>query len=299
MTSDINGTVIALQGNAVQAGTLNSVDDGYVLTWNNVNNQWEAKAPVGLKSQTFTSSGTWVCPANVFNVWITGWGGGGGGGGGCGNTIDAFGGGGGGAAVKTISVTTVIPGASYNVIIGGGGNGATGIISTGAQSRGTVGSPTTFGSILTALGGGGGSGDSNTHAGANFTFGGLNSPNVPSFYNYSALNDWESQHNIGSGGVGSNCGNHATDGMPQEAYVGGTKGTNQTYGGAGGGGGAGPDGNGANGGQPGNGAVGGNGSNAAANSGAGGGGGGGTTSNNSGGNGGNGGSGQLTIAWVG
>jgi hypothetical protein len=39
MTTDINGTVIAIQGNAVEAGTNGSAQDGYVLTWVNADNQ--------------------------------------------------------------------------------------------------------------------------------------------------------------------------------------------------------------------------------------------------------------------
>ena len=99
MTSDItNALVVAIQGNAVKAETEGSAQDGYVLTWKNSNNQWEAKPSVGLQSQTFTSSGTWTCPKNVFNVWLTGFGGGGGGASGSGST---GGGGGGGSASGT------------------------------------------------------------------------------------------------------------------------------------------------------------------------------------------------------
>jgi hypothetical protein len=35
--------VIALQGNAVASGTLNSLDDGYALTWVNSAGKWEAQ----------------------------------------------------------------------------------------------------------------------------------------------------------------------------------------------------------------------------------------------------------------
>jgi hypothetical protein len=35
MTTDINGTIIGIQGNPVVAETLGSLEDGYVLTWDN------------------------------------------------------------------------------------------------------------------------------------------------------------------------------------------------------------------------------------------------------------------------
>ena len=35
MTSDINGTVVAIQGNPVVEETLGANQDGYVLTWDN------------------------------------------------------------------------------------------------------------------------------------------------------------------------------------------------------------------------------------------------------------------------
>ena len=39
----VSATVTKLQGNAVQSGTLGSSQDGYVLTWVNADNAWEAK----------------------------------------------------------------------------------------------------------------------------------------------------------------------------------------------------------------------------------------------------------------
>jgi hypothetical protein len=43
-----NPTVIALQGNKIQSGTLGSLQDGYILTWKNSDGYWEAKpAPSG------------------------------------------------------------------------------------------------------------------------------------------------------------------------------------------------------------------------------------------------------------
>jgi hypothetical protein len=52
LSGDVTGTitsntVVALQGNAVRAQTLSSVDDGYVLTWHNTNSYWEASPSFG------------------------------------------------------------------------------------------------------------------------------------------------------------------------------------------------------------------------------------------------------------
>lgn len=93
--SDIGKTVLAIQGNPVKREILGPSEDGYVLTWVNADNEWESK-PVNapqLQSQTFTSNGTWTCPYNVYNVWLSGYGGGGGGAGG--NAAGGAGGGGG------------------------------------------------------------------------------------------------------------------------------------------------------------------------------------------------------------
>lgn len=71
------------------------------------------------RSQTFTVSGNWVCPAGVtsVDVWIVG-----GGGGGV-NYVNGNAGGGGGYSklFKNIAVT---PGINNSVIVGAGGNGA-------------------------------------------------------------------------------------------------------------------------------------------------------------------------------
>ncbi len=66
-------------------------------------------------SVTITTSSTWTVPAGITSITIEAWGGGGGGAGDAGN------GGGGGAYAK--GQITVIPGNSYNVIVGAGGLG--------------------------------------------------------------------------------------------------------------------------------------------------------------------------------
>lgn len=43
--SDVDKTVVAIQGNPVKREILNSDQDGHVLTWVDSNNEWEAKLP--------------------------------------------------------------------------------------------------------------------------------------------------------------------------------------------------------------------------------------------------------------
>src|ERR1700722_5000619 len=43
----VNGTVVAIQGNAVKSQSLGSNQDGYVLTWVDGNDDWEATALPG------------------------------------------------------------------------------------------------------------------------------------------------------------------------------------------------------------------------------------------------------------
>ncbi len=70
-------------------------------------------------SEYLTTSGTWVCPAGVTSVTVSCWGAGGGGSRVAGN---AGGGGGGGGGAFASSILTVVPGTSYNYVIGNGGN---------------------------------------------------------------------------------------------------------------------------------------------------------------------------------
>jgi hypothetical protein len=104
------------------------------------------------KVQEFTSTGTFTVPSNctTVEVFLVGGGGGGGGGTTFANNWSAGGGGGGGGVLqKTITVTA---GSSYTVTIGAGGAAG-----TSGSVAGSVGSDTTFGSLATGYGGGGGS----------------------------------------------------------------------------------------------------------------------------------------------
>ena len=112
-------------------------------------------------SQTFLTNGTFTVPAGVTQVSVTAVGGGGGGG--AGNWFTSArekggsaggGGGGGGGAISSFSIS-VTPWSVHLITIGAGGSGGR------AYYRGSPGSPggsTSFGTLLTVLGGGGGGG---------------------------------------------------------------------------------------------------------------------------------------------
>jgi hypothetical protein len=100
---------------------------------------------------TFTSSGTWVCPALVTSVTVQAWGGGGAGGG---PNTDNTGGGGGAGGQFVTSTVSVTPGNTYTVTVGAGGTGVQG--NNGNSGGDSIlllsGTP-----IVTAKGGAGGS----------------------------------------------------------------------------------------------------------------------------------------------
>jgi Secretion system C-terminal sorting domain len=102
-------------------------------------------------TETFTTTGTWICPQGVTSITVECWGGGGAGGAATGNPA-AGGGGAGGAYAKSTSIA-VVPGTSYTVTIGAGGIGN----NTG---NGGAGGSSWFNSTTTilAVGGAGGNG---------------------------------------------------------------------------------------------------------------------------------------------
>lgn len=293
MGGDVSGTtnaatVVALQGNAVESGSLGSADDGYVLTWHNASSEWQPQPVIGLRKNYFTSNGTWVAPAGVTTVILMGAGGGGGGGpaylyGG------AVGGGGGSGSIQVTGYASVTPGNSYTITIGTGGAGGI------PDGLGGNGGSTSFGTSFYANGASGGiTGET--------AFAGQTSSNIcsGSTLNYSPYINQQA----GTGGplIASSSG--GTNGSPgvnnfsgNGAYTGGAGGTAVANTSGGGGGGAGPQGNGSAGANGVSTGTGPNASNAGANTGAGGGGGGGTAGGGSGGNGGNGGSGYLYIIY--
>jgi hypothetical protein len=119
--ANVTGTVAVANGGTgiTSAGTA-----GNVLTSNGT--AWASTTPapayVGIRSQRFTSSGTFTVPTGITSVKVTVTGGGGGGASGGGVGIDARGGGGGGTAVGYL--TGLTPGGSVSFTIGGGGTQA-------------------------------------------------------------------------------------------------------------------------------------------------------------------------------
>jgi hypothetical protein len=103
-----------------------------------------------IQEATFTASGTWTAPAGVTSAQVILVGGGGGGGGGSQNV--AGGGGAGGQVI--VRNLTVVPGTTYNITIGAGGQGGQGAITSAADVVNTLpggnGSATIFGNITIA-----------------------------------------------------------------------------------------------------------------------------------------------------
>jgi hypothetical protein len=75
--------------------------------------------------QTFSTTGTWTCPAGVNFVQVECWGAGGAGGSGQGNTTKCDMGGGAGGAYSKANSISVTPGTTYTVTVGTGGIGQT------------------------------------------------------------------------------------------------------------------------------------------------------------------------------
>lgn len=114
-------------------------------------------SPTGTASTTFTSSGTWLCPSGVNQVFAECWGAGGGGG--CGGSSGTGGGGAGGE--YRASFIPVTPGNTYTYTVGAAGAGGAGSGSGG--QNGSAGSLSRFtgdsSKVVTAQPGGGGLGN--------------------------------------------------------------------------------------------------------------------------------------------
>lgn len=119
------------------------------------------------KSQTITSSGSFIVPAGVNSITVFAIGGGGGGGGGA-DIHGGSGGGGGAGSIPSLTVINVTPGETLTITIGGGGSGAA-PNSGGAGPTGNAGGSTKITRISTDLfvvsGGAGGQSGFNTTGG--------------------------------------------------------------------------------------------------------------------------------------
>lgn len=102
-----------------------------------------------MATQTFTTTGTWTAPAEVFAVTAEAWGAGGSG---AQATASATGGGGGGYGKKVVSVT---PGNVYTVTVGVGGTAIAG----GSYGNGNAGGASWFSTSGTVNGNGGAGGN--------------------------------------------------------------------------------------------------------------------------------------------
>lgn len=196
--------------------------------------------------QEFTQSGTFTVPAGVTHLLVEMWGAGGGGSGAfgppCGgiflNLPNGDGGGGAGSGGYTRAVVSVIPGATYNVVVGSGGAG--GAFCTNGNPGGASQIVDNTSNVLVSAGGGaagvglgGGAGGTagtgpNTvgRSGNGGGFGGASSPN--SLFNAGGTGGSATQGSIqppsgtGSGGGGGSA--QAIAGSPLALFGGGTGG---------------------------------------------------------------------------
>ncbi len=98
-----------------------------------------------IKSEHFTSSGSWTCPAGVTRVFLLGQGGGQGGGGAATSTSSNSAGAGGVGTSPYMVQFPVVPNTTYTVTIGTGGAGALGTVGS-FRTIADDGGNTTFGS---------------------------------------------------------------------------------------------------------------------------------------------------------
>lgn len=200
--------------------------------------------------QSFTGSGTWTKPSGFSAkayVLIEAWGAGGGGGR---NTAASTVSGAGGGSYKTRRILLSALGSTETVTIGAGGTGR-----TGSAGSGTAGGNTTFGSFLTAYGGGPGQNNGTGGGGGTFFAQGVTGSGDGDFFTGGNGGPGsgtgvggQSVYGGGGGGGGGTSGTNA-GGVSQFGGSGGTGGGTATAGTQpGGGGGGGVNGNGGDGG---------------------------------------------------
>ncbi len=239
MTPPIKGLVPAQAGSA-----------GTFLTTNGTTASWGYPYDY----QAFTGNGTWTKPSNLVGtelVHIQVWGAGGGGGSVDGNSLgqDSGGAGGGGGAYAEAIVRVSALGATESVTIGTAGTGG-----SAGVNNGTAGGNTTFGTLVTGYGGGGGVADNGpipanagggggggliaagatgtTSGGAGGGYGGASNADAITSDGGGGGGNTGAVGKVGYRGGGGGGGSSRSDGSPT-AYVGGAS----TFGGGGGGGG--------------------------------------------------------------
>ena len=113
-------------------------------------------------------NGSFVVPAGVKKLFVSGCGGGGGGGGGAADaSFHGGGGGGGGAGFMFRRAYAVTPGQTLSIVIGAGGNGGAGGSGNSNGSNGATGGTTTISEFGVVLGGGNAGGGTRLDAWAN------------------------------------------------------------------------------------------------------------------------------------
>ena len=110
---------------------------------------WPSGGLSNVNTRVFSKSGTFTVPAGVTSITVDVWGGGGGGAGGMTSVCWGYGGGGGGFGRGTFTVT---PGDPYIITVGSGGSGT--VMDSGIP--GGIGQTSSFGILISATGGGGG-----------------------------------------------------------------------------------------------------------------------------------------------
>lgn len=158
---------------AVPIAELTSPSNGDVVSYNATNDEFELVQPSGavdVQEFTSTAGGTWNRPATGKRVLVQVWGAGGGGG--AGNSSTAFSrggaGGGGGGAYHEMWFDYDDLASSYAITVGTGGNGG-----TASAGAGVAGGSSSFGTLVTAYGGGRGDGASNNGATSGGAGGGI------------------------------------------------------------------------------------------------------------------------------
>lgn len=174
----------------LDAGEINATLTKYVCNGTSASSSSNQGVRIG-----FSSSTTWTCPAGVTQITVELWGAGGGAGWHywlCSSSAARIGGNGGKGGYNS-SIINVVPGQTYNITIGIGGqlgsyvtsncSYCTGEIKALGGSIGTDGSPSSFNGVLTATGGKGGTSATSTSNGTNGQNGDVLNYSYPS-YNY-------------------------------------------------------------------------------------------------------------------
>lgn len=168
LTGNTGGPVDPLDGN------INVVGSGSVVVTGNpstntltITTSGGGGGVVGVNKIVFTSSGNYIKPSNLVQLYVECVGGGGGGFGSGGATSGTSGGSAGGYCAKLFAASQIGTSEAYSVGAGGAGGAHGG-------NAGSAGGNTTFGGVLTANGGGAGTGYTTINPGGTASGGDIN-----------------------------------------------------------------------------------------------------------------------------